>query len=298
MTPIRTIAAWLAAAAALVACATVRDNGTAMGGASVRTPTISVLTLNLYHDRDDWPRRREQIVSTLRTLRPDAIALQEVLEHESLRNQAEFLAGELGYQVHFVSTDPPGRPRRYGNAILTPHRILDRGEAFLRPLEDSRTAAYVRIAVGGHAVDIYATHLHHTPEGSGMRAQQLRDLLAFIDGNSADAPSIVAGDFNATTDAAELAALAPRFASSHDRLHPGANRDQRAHTTLNPFYFKDRQRRIDHVYYEDGRFVPVASRIVLDRPDPHGVWPSDHFGLLATFRIAGPGTTGRLRGLR
>lgn len=285
---LRAVASWLLAAAtgAVAACAAIPASDAPVPA------TLSVATLNLYHDQADWPRRRLQIVEELHALRPDVIALQEVLEHESLRNQATFLAEELGYRVHFVSTDPPGRPRRYGNAILTPHRILASGKTFLRPLDDSRTAAHVRIAVRGHAYNVYATHLHHTPEGSGMRARQVGDLLAFIAATSAGAPSIVAGDFNATTDAPELAALAPRFRSSYDEAHPGANRDQHAHTTLNPFYFKDRQRRIDHVYYEDGRFEPIASRIILDRPDAHGVWASDHFGLLSTFR---PVDAARLR---
>ncbi|MFC6839049.1 hypothetical protein ACFQGW_03340 [Xanthomonas theicola] len=36
-------------------------------------------TLNLYHDKLDWPRRRSQFMRSLRELHPDAIALQEML---------------------------------------------------------------------------------------------------------------------------------------------------------------------------------------------------------------------------
>ena len=60
-------------------------------------PEFTLVTLNLYHDRDDWPKRRVQIVNTLRALEPDAIVLQEVLQHEGLPNQATWLARELGY---------------------------------------------------------------------------------------------------------------------------------------------------------------------------------------------------------
>ncbi len=45
--------------------------------ALIESVDFSVITLNLYHDRDDWPRRRTQILSTLRALQPDVIALQE-----------------------------------------------------------------------------------------------------------------------------------------------------------------------------------------------------------------------------
>ena len=50
-------------------------------------PEFTLVTLNLYHDRDDWPKRRVQIVDTLRALEPDAIVLQEVLQ--LLRGQLE-----------------------------------------------------------------------------------------------------------------------------------------------------------------------------------------------------------------
>ena len=58
------------------------------------TPTLSVVTLNLYNDKLDWPTRRSQIVQTLRELHPDAIALdaialEEVLQHDKLPNQAQ-----------------------------------------------------------------------------------------------------------------------------------------------------------------------------------------------------------------
>ena len=80
---------------------------------------FSLVTFNLYHDRDDWPRRRVQVVEEFRRLQPDAIVLQEVLQHESLPNQAAWLARKLGYEWRFVTTDPPSHARRYGMALLS-----------------------------------------------------------------------------------------------------------------------------------------------------------------------------------
>ena len=246
---------------------------------------LTVATLNLYHDKEAWPERRVPIAAALRELRPDVIALEEVIGHETLRNQAESLAEELGYQLTFSSTDPPGRPLRYGNAILTRHPVLRSEWTRLAPLDDSRTAAHVRIAVGGRAVNVYVTHLHYKVEGGAVRAEQLRDLLAFIEETDGGAPSIVAGDLNAGPDAPELAILDGRFASSYDALHPGA-RDDPAHATLNPHFFPDDHRRIDHVYLQRGRLEPLESRIILDRPTAAGRWPSDHFGLVTRLRVS------------
>ena len=39
-------------------------------------PEISIVTLNLWHDKGDWPKREKLIVATLRALRPDVISLQ------------------------------------------------------------------------------------------------------------------------------------------------------------------------------------------------------------------------------
>lgn len=249
-------------------------------------PTVSVVTLNLYHDRADWPKRRVQIAETLRAMKPDVIVLQEVLQHEALQNQAGWLAGETGYTMHFSSTDPEGSVHRYGNAILTPHRVLVRDQVALEPAEDSRNAGLLRIDVHGHAVNIYATHLHHTVEGVSMRQRQVAGLLAFIARTAGEAPSIVAGDFNAPADAPELGALAADYVDSFGTLHPDAGPDT---TTLNRAWF-DSPRRIDHIYFERDRFEPLRSELLFTRPDADGTWASDHHGVLSVFAFQ-PETT-------
>ncbi len=91
-------------------------------------PTVDVVTLNLWHDKADEPARLAAIADTLAALRPDVIVLQEVLQHaeRGLANQAETLGARLGYAVVFVSVDGPGRPKRYGNAVLTRHPVRTR----------------------------------------------------------------------------------------------------------------------------------------------------------------------------
>jgi beta-glucosidase len=254
-------------------------------GGGDRDRMITVVTLNLYHDKEAWPERRPAIVAALRELRPDVIALQEVIGNQTVRNQAESLAEELGYECTFSSTDPVGSPKRYGNAILTRHPLVRREWVRLRPLDDSRTAAHVQISLGGGKVNVYVTHLHHTAEGASLRAQQVADLLAFVRATDGGAPSIIAGDLNAESTSPELSALARDFASSYDALHPEAAGDARTHTTLNPHFFPLDNRRIDHIYVERGWFAAHESRIILDRADAAGRWPSDHFGLMTRARI-------------
>lgn len=243
--------------------------------------TVRIATLNLYHDKDDWPRRRVQIVEEFKREQPDVIALQEVIQREDLVNQAEWLAGQLGYAWHFVSTDPAGKPMRYGNAILTRHPILLRGEQRLRPLDDSRTAGLLRIDLEGRALNVYVTHLHWTDQGGAIRAQQVADLVRYIAATSGGIPSIVAGDFNSTADSPELAALREGFIDTYGSQHPDA--DPVSSSTLNLKYFAPK--RIDHIFYQRGEFIPVSSRIIFNQADADGTWASDHHGVLAILRF-------------
>lgn len=247
---------------------------------------ISLVTLNLYHDKAQWPKRLPAILAELKLLRPDVIALQEVIGHENLPNQARTLADALGYEYAFSSTDPAGSPQRYGNAILTRHPILKQDWTKLEPFDDSRTALHLRISIGGHAVNVYTTHLHWTDGGGAIRRQQVDGLLAFIARTSDGAPSLLAGDFNAVASAPELGAIAAQFDDAYGSVHKDADRDPKANSTLNLAYFAPK--RIDHVFLQHGAFVPEAARIILDRADAEGVWPSDHYGVHALLRLLPP----------
>ncbi len=267
----------LLVALALAACAT------APRGAP--EDAISVVTLNIYHDKADWPKRLPLVVDGLQALRPDVIALQEVLQHDTLPNQARTIADALGYDVHFISVDPADRARRYGNAILTPHPILARGGCRLEPVSDGRTLAHARIAIDGTVVDVFATHLHHEQHGSAMRRQQADGVLAAVDATRDPAlPVLLLGDFNASVDDAGLSPLRTRFADAYGVRH-GAGAGPPAHATLNPAYFAATAR-IDHVLVERGRFDVIDADIVFDTPAPDGAWASDHFGVFAAVRVS------------
>jgi endonuclease/exonuclease/phosphatase family metal-dependent hydrolase len=276
---IRFLLPWLAATAAISGCRVEREASAA--DASTVADTLTVVTLNIWHDQQDWPARFEYMTRELRGLAPDVLALQEVLQHDDLPNQAESFAAALGYDVHFSSVDPEDRPRRYGNAILTPHPITARNWKALEPLNDYRTVAHARITVAGTELDVYNTHLHHTAEGGMIRREQLEDLLAFIEETRGGGPLILLGDFNAPPDAPELRLLAGAFVDAWAAVQTDTMALGR--TTLNTA-LGHTPRRIDHIFVERGRLQPVATRIILDEPDAAGRWASDHFGLAAWLR--------------
>lgn len=251
------------------------------GGAVAAEPgtaSMSVVTFNLHHDREDWPERRRVIQRELERLQPDVIALQEVIQKPHVRNQAAWLARKLGYEYLFVSTDPPGRFKRYGNALLTRRPILARNEHLLAPLRDYRTVGHLRIDVDGQAVNVYATHLNERSDDDGkrIRGEQIADLLAFVARTDDAAPVVIAGDFNAQVDAGDLSPLRQRYGDSYGSVH--VNNELAQVSTLNRHYF-DAPRRIDHVFFQQDQLVAREARLLFDEPYAEGRWASDHYGV-------------------
>ncbi|WP_421570269.1 endonuclease/exonuclease/phosphatase family protein [Stenotrophomonas sp. PD6] len=253
--------------------------------AGANAPGMSMVTFNLHHDREDWPQRRKVILRELQALQPDAIALQEVIQKPNVRNQAAWLAGKLGYDYEFVSTDPPGRFKRYGNALLTRRPVLARGQHLLSPLTDYRTVAHLRIDVDGQAVNIYATHLNERSDESGsrIRGEQVGDLLKFIADTSGDAPVVIAGDFNALVDAGDLSALRQRYGDSFGSVH--VNNELAQISTLNRHYF-DAPSRIDHIFFQQDKLLAREARLLFDQPYAEGRWASDHYGVWTRLQFA------------
>jgi beta-glucosidase len=211
--------------------------------------------------------------------------LQEVLEKAGLPNQAQTLAESLGSAFVFGSVDPPGAPKRYGNAILTPHRLVTTHEVHLEPLDDYRVAVHARVAIGDRDIDADATHLHHTAEGGAIRATQIRSPLEFVDRTRGAAGLVVGGDFNAAPGAPEMRLMHERFMDSVRALHleqPGM-----LVSTLNPAKGHAPQR-IDYIFAGAGSLQPVVARIVLATPAANGVWASDHFGMWTAWRWTRP----------
>ena len=254
---------------------------TSGGGSTRADPLLRLVTFNIWHNMGDWAAREPLLVAALRGADADVIGLQEVLEDANvgLPNQARTLAAAIStpdrpYEVRFVSTDPEGAPRRYGNAILTRLPILADDSRNLEPLDDYRTALRVRVQAHGRPVDIVDTHLAWQQDAQAVRARQIADLLSWLPQDGV--PLVVMGDFNAEQSDAGLATLTgTRFFSA---LPSGSTI-----TTLNPAKGHP-NRFIDHIFAEREAFEPVSAARFGDVATG-GEYPSDHFGVQATIRL-------------
>lgn len=237
---------------------------------------LGVVTLNLWHDRNDWPRRQAIIVDELKRLSPDVILLQEVLQDTALPNQARTLAGKLGYDWHFVSVDAPERARRYGNAILTREPIAQRGARALPPVDDYRIAGWVRTTVRGRVLDVYVVHLTFTDRSGATRARQLHELADFVAATRSGA-AVIGGDFNTTATTAELSLLRDDYFDVYAASREGVDVETPEHATLNARF--NPPARIDLIQARRDAFCRPEAHRILDRPAADGAWASDHFGV-------------------
>lgn len=269
---------------------------------------LRVATLNLWNKQGPWPRRLPLIRAGLEALAADVVGLQEVLGFPGHPSQAHEVAA-AGWHVHHAPAWAIGGGLTFGNAILSRHPLLD---AQILPLPtpsgvDTRTVAFARVDVPGGPVPVFVTHLTYQLHLGHVREAQVRALaehvhaLAPVD----DPPPILLGDFNADPDSDEMRFLRGRtslggtsvyFADAWDATAaadpargPGYTYDRR-----NAYALRTREpsRRIDYIYVRGPdralRGEPLAARLALDEPTD-GVWPSDHFAVVADIQLAARG---------
>ncbi|HET9987330.1 MAG TPA: endonuclease/exonuclease/phosphatase family protein, partial [Kofleriaceae bacterium] len=163
-----------------------------------------VATFNLWNRSGPWERRLPLIRDQLRALDADAIALQEVLAFGG-RTQADEIIDGWGWHVHHAPAWDIGGGLTFGNAIISPHRLLDPA-SFALPTPaglDTRSVVFARVDAPHGPIPLFATHLTVQFHLCGVRCEQVVALaehvarLAPIGGP----PPVIAGDFNAHPDA-------------------------------------------------------------------------------------------------
>jgi endonuclease/exonuclease/phosphatase family metal-dependent hydrolase len=257
---------------------------------------LRVVTLNIWNLSGRWRARRRAIVSVLRDSAPDVVCLQEVVESER-GNQAAWLASELGDWSYAYAGEPARRPDAlFGNAVLSRWPIDDTASARLpyEPDEAEVRRVVVHARTGG--VDVFSTHLAWQLDDAALRERQVVALMAFVRSRTDAAAGfgpVVAGDFNAEPDSSAIRYLtgllplegASTYLQDAWRL-AGDGGPGLTWSNTNPHAALDAEpdRRIDYVFSghhgRSGAGRPLACRVVADEP-VDGIWPSDHFGVLA-----------------
>jgi endonuclease/exonuclease/phosphatase family metal-dependent hydrolase len=249
-----------------------------------------VLTLNIWNLAGDWRARRQAIVAVVRRCEPDVVCLQEVVANER-GNQAEWLADALdGWSVAYAGEPIAGGPDLFGNAVLSRRPIDATAIARLPHVPDDAEVQRVVVHARTGGVDVFSTHLAWQLHDAALRERQVRALVRFVEERTDPAAAhgpVIAGDFNAEPDANTI-----RYLCGLTALDGASTYFQDAWrltwSNANPHAALDGEpdRRLDYVFSgfrgpsRAGR--PVDCRVVADEP-VEGVWPSDHYGVLAVL---------------
>lgn len=257
-------------------------------------PIITVMTLNLWGGQQ-WLHRRDAVAAWVEQIRPDLLALQEVVRTPD-HCQATWLADRTGMTAVFS----PAHERtdfEFGNAVLTRLPITATRSTSLTAgagarVGERRGAVTVEVQSGHGSVAFTSTHLAHLFDEGWLRQAQVLDLADFVQlGSHNDFPPIVCGDFNARPDSTEVRFVKGLHAIDGRSFHL-FDAFEVANPNVSGFTWDNRNpnaalnqvpdQRIDYVFVgvrtNDGAGRVITAKIVCDQPHD-GVWASDHFGV-------------------
>jgi len=273
---------------------------------------LRVLTLNCWNIAAPFDERMALAREGIAALEPDVVGLQEIIVRQDGFDQSAMLLAGLGYECVFGAAFRWGEAGAFlphdhegdgfGNVVASRWPIL---RSHLEALpqghrtDDRRSMLAALIDTPGGRLPFVTTHLSWKFDEGWMRERQVLALARLVEewAREGDLPPIVTGDLNADPEATEirflkgLASLAGRSVYLQDAWavagdgSPGFtwdNRNPYAATMFEP------TRRIDYVLVglpdPSGRGWVESARVVLDQ-SRDGVFPSDHFGVVADVRM-------------
>ncbi|MEO6398712.1 MAG: endonuclease/exonuclease/phosphatase family protein, partial [Tepidiformaceae bacterium] len=155
---------------------------------------VTLATFNIRNINDRYEERKPLLGAGFASLGADIVGLQEVVFSEP--RQDDYLSAQLP-ERHYRSFD--ARMERFPMAGLA--TLVAAGEVVSHEelrLSTGRVAQRVLLAMPGQRMLWFAnTHLHHVPAEAGVRLEQIRAILAWLESAPAANATVLVGDFNA-----------------------------------------------------------------------------------------------------
>ena len=268
--------------------------------------TVRVAAWNIWARYAAWERRGPIIEAALRAAAPDIALLVEVWEEPGGRSQAMDLAAALGDYEHIYASNltfPDGTCA--GNAILSRWPIV-RSEVRTLPRDapngarddegEERLCLFAELDGPRGPLQVFCTHLSWREDHGSIRQEQVRAIAAFArDMRPRAFPAILGGDLNAAPDTDEIRMLTGRAGTPvpgiwfRDAWEHGGDGPGFTWSNTNPWAATslDVDRRIDYLlvgHPKRGGVGHVVNAELLGDEPVDGVYPSDHFGLVADLR--------------
>lgn len=259
-------------------------------------PVLRVATINIWNRMGPWDERLGALRTEIARIDADVIGLQEVLAiPEYGFDQAALLAEGHRYEIA-LGRHPTALPNRIGNAVLSRFPIAETAVLALPGTDEERLVLFAALDSPQGLIPFFTTHLDWRLDHGHVRQAQVIALTAFIEAHAPHdgVPPIIVGDFNAEPDSDEMRFLRGLTTLGGGRSHyfadcfavAGDGSAGFTYDRTNDFaaMLREPNRRIDYIYVRgpDERFrgEPLSARVAF--AEKHGgVFPSDHFGLVA-----------------
>lgn len=270
-----------------------------------RELSLSVLTLNLWGHKGKYETRSSLILESLSELNPDLAGFQECLR----ANCTDRISDDLslrGYHLAFGEAIAVS-DRAYGNLVASRWPILYQQVHALPSTHNAepRVALCVVVETPVGPQSFICTQLSWEPQHASVRQAQiiaLRELVIREYSGYLLAPLVV-GDFNACPESDEIGLLTrskdPKSNSLFTDAWSVCGEGSGITMPTGPYLGRHDhyvERRIDYIFVGPscgiGHIEPrVMSCRVVFNVAREGIFPSDHFGVLARLRVTS-GTSG------
>lgn len=248
--------------------------------------TFRIATFNLHQGFKRWQERRELIVEQFGVLRPDIIALNEILAPlETGRWFWQEVNKRFNSKYSYLQQNKVGAfiSEEEAQGLLTRFPVLEAGH--FEYLARGRIAQVARVEVNGQPVDIYVTHLHHVRDEDGLRQYEVKRLFQWIQNRNDVSTCIVCGDFNAPPDSPSIqlvpknfrpVQISPTFPTGLVEVGGRLSEPEIPRLSIC----------LDYIWITQDLTIETSG-LCFNQPDAKdsSLWPSDHVGVWADLRF-------------
>lgn len=252
---------------------------------------MRIATFNLWNNPTLWSKRIESICATVKMIKADVLALQEVKTHvegEQGISVAEQIAYETGYPfcVFLAYPDSPDE----GLAVLSNIPLETNDAIWHHEVEEANYCAMrVTFQAGGHAFGL--TNVHLNWRSPVIREAQVRAIREWIGGG--ERYELLCGDFNDNPQSEIYRDLTAHRWIDVATCHRGGD-EPTLDYGHNPYLKQDslqkQPARYDWILlrHDEGNVPLISSVDVFGKTSDSitDVLPSDHYGVLLDLDIS------------